>query len=127
MFSAISDYNCIKIAADKADDYMCILQIRVACYRRSDPNTKVYGFVNVNVIRNPTAPAFIGSFIFNITETQMLGEVFGTASATDPDPVSVFSFLSVSFHHKYSSPDQHHNCLTPKPQPPQTNTTKTDA
>ncbi|KAK7482291.1 hypothetical protein BaRGS_00026419 [Batillaria attramentaria] len=59
--------------------------IRVAAIRCGDEDSKTYGFVEVNVNRNPTRPVFNGEFVFNIFENQPLGQTFGNVSAVDPD------------------------------------------
>ena len=55
----------------------------------ADPSAKAYAFIIVNVIRNPNAPRFTDRFVFNISESQVLGSVFGTVTATDLDEVSI--------------------------------------
>ena len=70
-------------------NFVSVFQIRVAGYRVSDPAARAYGFIVVNVNRNPTVPRFVDRFVFNISETQTLGEVFGTVTAVDPDNVSM--------------------------------------
>ena len=63
--------------------------MRVAAFRVSEPNRKATGFIDVNVVRNPTQPFFVPPFEFFINETQPLGDAFGFVTAQDPDTVSV--------------------------------------
>lgn len=79
--------------------YCFIFQFRIRAYRQSDPTVQAYKTIRIEVDRNPSYPAFNQtSYVFNIPENQVLENVFGKISASDPDAVR---FHLIFFKNKF--------------------------